>query len=600
MNKLTKLCGVILVCILPMAARAVDLATIDRSIKNEPGYQTKSPGYCLLVFGKAARTRIWIVVDGQRLYVDRNGNGDLTEPDELVRSSTSADYAYQSFQLGQIREVGGATLHDDLRLWVYDDAQFVCSIALARGSRQHVGSGGQRVRPRLAARPQDAPVIHLNGPMTLARHGGIEFYPRGGENIDDPESRLRVMIGSPGLGEGTFAAYHMQVLRVGDGYRKVTAEIEFPNSDANAGPFTLREQFQVLHGGAYMTLKKVSVPENAGAGFAKWTLSIPDWKEEHVTPGTFKMMLIGGRNDLPKIVPFLHDRDDAVRAAAIHAIATIDRAAIPSLVEELETDPENRGVVAELSLAALREMGAMLRSHSDKLTQVAIISQPDLSNDDLKLLHYLPGAAPADNLTHFNVSGALGVTDDGLKHIEHLTKLTSLVLSQTKITDDGLRHLNKLTELTFINLRGTGLTDQGLTHIGHLPKLSFVVLEGNAITDDGLKVIANPKTFVSLTSIGLTDTQITDEGLVHLKNLKNLQRLYMGRTRITSKGVAQLTDMPQLESLSFSASSVDDAMTALLAEMKTLRKLELHGPFTDKLKAELRQKLPKCEIKYWR
>ena len=337
-------------------------------------------------------------------------------------------------------------------------------------------------------------MIHLNGPMTLARNGGIEFYPRGGENIDDPKSRLRVMIGSPGLGEGTFAAYHMQVLRVGDGYRKVTAEIEFPNSDANAGPFTLREQFQVLHGGAYMTLNKVSVPENAGAGFAKWTLSIPDWKEEHVTPGTFKMMLIGGRKDLPKIVPLLHDRDDAVRAAAIHAIATIDRAAIPSLVEELETDPENRGVVAELSLAALREMGAMLRSHSDKLTQVAIISQPDLRNDDLKLLQYLPGAAPADNLTHFNVSGASKITDDGLKHIEHLTKLTSLVLSQTKITDDGLRHLNKLTELTFINLRGTGLTDQGLTHIGHLPKLSFVVLgrqrdygrwfEGNCESED--------------------------------------------------------------------------------------------------------------------
>ena len=41
MNKLTKLCAVILVCILPMAARAVDLATVDRSIKKEPGYQTK-------------------------------------------------------------------------------------------------------------------------------------------------------------------------------------------------------------------------------------------------------------------------------------------------------------------------------------------------------------------------------------------------------------------------------------------------------------------------------------------------------------------------------------------------------------------------------
>ena len=31
-----------------------------------------------------AQTRVWIVQDGDTLYVDRNGNGDLTEPGEVT------------------------------------------------------------------------------------------------------------------------------------------------------------------------------------------------------------------------------------------------------------------------------------------------------------------------------------------------------------------------------------------------------------------------------------------------------------------------------------------------------------------------------------
>src|SRR4029077_17075723 len=61
-----------------------DLSKIDRRIAKEPVYQTKTPKYCLLVFGPEAKHRIWLVLDGDTLYVDRNGNGDLTEKSEKV------------------------------------------------------------------------------------------------------------------------------------------------------------------------------------------------------------------------------------------------------------------------------------------------------------------------------------------------------------------------------------------------------------------------------------------------------------------------------------------------------------------------------------
>jgi hypothetical protein len=65
-------------------AQGVDLTKIDRTIAKEPAYQSKSPSYGLLVFGPEAKSRAWVVLDGDVLYVDRNCNGDLTEEGERL------------------------------------------------------------------------------------------------------------------------------------------------------------------------------------------------------------------------------------------------------------------------------------------------------------------------------------------------------------------------------------------------------------------------------------------------------------------------------------------------------------------------------------
>jgi hypothetical protein len=56
----------------------------------EPRYQ-KEPRYALLVFGPRREQRVWMVLDGTTLYVDRNGNGDLTEPDERLEPTNPKD-----------------------------------------------------------------------------------------------------------------------------------------------------------------------------------------------------------------------------------------------------------------------------------------------------------------------------------------------------------------------------------------------------------------------------------------------------------------------------------------------------------------------------
>jgi RNA polymerase sigma factor (sigma-70 family) len=56
----------------------------------EPKYRNE-PRYALLVFGPKRATRVWMVLDGTTLYVDRNGNGDLTEPGERLEPNNPAD-----------------------------------------------------------------------------------------------------------------------------------------------------------------------------------------------------------------------------------------------------------------------------------------------------------------------------------------------------------------------------------------------------------------------------------------------------------------------------------------------------------------------------
>src|SRR5262245_17935923 len=63
-------------------AAAVDYDKVVRRLTKEPAYRTKQPGYALLLFGPDARLAVWVVLDGETLYVDRNGDGDLTGANE--------------------------------------------------------------------------------------------------------------------------------------------------------------------------------------------------------------------------------------------------------------------------------------------------------------------------------------------------------------------------------------------------------------------------------------------------------------------------------------------------------------------------------------
>jgi hypothetical protein len=168
------------------AGELVDLTKVDRTIAKEPTYQNQ-PRYALLVFGPKADRRAWLVMDGEDvLYVDRNGNGDLTEEGERVvvdaeaaKKVNVAPGAYKGMNVFDLGTVAGHRLR--LEFWVRNKDyvptdDFYKTILKERrendwenASLYRIGTDGSAAQnPTIfAPRPADAQVTNLGGLLTI-------------------------------------------------------------------------------------------------------------------------------------------------------------------------------------------------------------------------------------------------------------------------------------------------------------------------------------------------------------------------------------------------------------------------------------------------
>jgi hypothetical protein len=238
-----------------------DLSQINGVIAKEPAYGSK-PRYCLLVFGPDAKTRIWLVQDGDTLYVDRNRNGDLTEPGKKVQAEKrdeGADDGVFTFKIGDIRD--GARLHREISLYVakidfltdLDEVvkAFLAKNKNARGYRvsaevempswkgaapggrihQHTSYMDDRGVLQFSDRPETAPIVHFGGPWQISLFSGHRF-------IIGRESDVVLGLGTPGVGPGTMAYID---------YENVIPENVYPTLDVTYPPKDAGGTAQTCH-----------------------------------------------------------------------------------------------------------------------------------------------------------------------------------------------------------------------------------------------------------------------------------------------------------------------------------------------------------------
>lgn len=155
------LSSLVMALTLAATAQAVDLSQIDRTIGREPEYQNQAR-YCLLVFGPEAASRVWLALDGDVMYVDRNADGDLT--DEGERFPTMATPCVRRVTVPSVTLNDGSE-HTNLRFQILKNDRFWLNITSGDKLLQHVGLG-LTAKPTFAADRNLAPVIHFGGPLT--------------------------------------------------------------------------------------------------------------------------------------------------------------------------------------------------------------------------------------------------------------------------------------------------------------------------------------------------------------------------------------------------------------------------------------------------
>jgi hypothetical protein len=236
--------------------------------RTEPAYKSDSPRYCRLVLGPEAKESVWLVIDGESLYVDRNGNGDLTEDGERITRSPPGPGG-SGFEV-PILFVGRKDEYT--KLIVYWDRQpaaktFTVEVMVEVGKRYV-----QYANFKAEALPPDAaPVIHFGGPLEMAFLGAAP--QEGGKEVE-----VRAVIGTRSQTGHLAMVRHDRKLAPGADVHPAV-EVTFNGAEPIRVPISLDQRCcNVQFYGA------VKVPAGAKLEQIKVDLSFPGWVGVKVRP----------------------------------------------------------------------------------------------------------------------------------------------------------------------------------------------------------------------------------------------------------------------------------------------------------------------------
>jgi internalin A len=154
-------------------------------------------------------------------------------------------------------------------------------------------------------------------------------------------------------------------------------------------------------------------------------------------------------------------------------------------------------------------------------------------------------------------------------------RVTGVSLRGTWVGDTDLRRLNELPELSSLDLSLTHITDQGMQEIKNLRGITDLNLYfAEYVTDEGVAAI---KDWKKLRKLNLHGTKASDTALEHVADITTLESLNVGSTLMTDVGLERLTQLPNLKELSMGGNELGDAGLQALRQMPGLTYLDLSG-----------------------
>lgn len=192
----------------------LDLSKLPRKIAPPKG--AKAPKYCCLVFGEKAERIVWLALDGNTLYVDRNSDGVFESASETIAAKVTEEGVVSTFSAGDlsIPKLDPAELTVTVTHLPKDQGgdHFNVRARIRREGAPSAESDGRyycfayedKEGPLVFSdRLENAPMLHFGGPWTLmldmpsaiAKSRGAEVY---------------LFVGTKGVGPGSLVMVGVQ------------------------------------------------------------------------------------------------------------------------------------------------------------------------------------------------------------------------------------------------------------------------------------------------------------------------------------------------------------------------------------------------------
>ena len=130
------------------------------------------------------------------------------------------------------------------------------------------------------------------------------------------------------------------------------------------------------------------------------------------------------------------------------------------------------------------------------------------------------------------------ITVVGLKKLQQLKKLSDLTLDGcVKVNDESLDELTKISSLTSLNLSGTGITNEGVPTLLAAFGLEKLSLRSVPVADSGVSVLVS---LPGLKSLDLHSTKIGNSGAEAIAQHFSLTELDITGTGVSASTVQKL------------------------------------------------------------
>jgi internalin A len=195
----------------------------------------------------------------------------------------------------------------------------------------------------------------------------------------------------------------------------------------------------------------------------------------------------------------------------------------------------------------------------------------------MKLRHIvLLCALPAFAATNLKTGGSQWVENVGGSVARDAQgRITGVNLRGTWVSDADLRQITELPDITSLDLSLTHITDQGMQEIKGLQKVEDLNLYFTEyVTDEGIAAI---KDWKHLKRLNLHGTKVGDTGLEHIAGITSLESLNVGSTLMTDVGLERLANLQNLRQLTMGGNELGDAGLQALRQMPGLTYLDLSG-----------------------